>query len=455
LLTNDLGLLYSNNVECIAIVARVVLENIYKSFAARKGEQTSPLVTSEPLLTPVESASAKKDAQRQSVSVLRAINLTIEDGEFMVLVGPSGCGKSTLLRLIAGLEELTGGNILVGDRVVNDLPPKERDIAMVFQNYALYPHMTVYDNLAFGLRRTKLGSRGTEGRGNANAAKMPVWAENLLIETSRKLPKGLRYVSQRERTIDQQVRQVAQILQIEALLNRLPKQLSGGQKQRVALGRAMARNPQVFLMDEPLSNLDAKLRAETRAQIVKLQRQLGTTTIYVTHDQTEAMTMGDRITVLNAGQIQQIGTPLELYHHPANRFVAEFIGSPPMNFLSVQFKAPLLVSHPQFRLTLPAIWESALQQYDGQTLTLGIRPEHLSMSPPAPKNLPVQVELVEALGSETHLSVSLVEAQPGQLLQARIEPDRSVSLGEEIWLAIAPDKIHLFDPETGLAITPR
>lgn len=431
-------------------MARVVLENIYKSFAVRKGEPSTPPATAESLVAPLDSAVTKKDSHRANVSVLRAINLNIEDGEFMVLVGPSGCGKSTLLRLIAGLEELTGGNIWVGDHVVNDLPPKERDIAMVFQNYALYPHMTVYDNLAFGLRRTRMGGVET----NHPASGMPIWAENLLIETSRKLPKGLRYVSRRERAIDQQVRQVAQILQIEALLNRLPKQLSGGQKQRVALGRAMARNPQVFLMDEPLSNLDAKLRAETRAQIVKLQRQLGTTTIYVTHDQTEAMTMGDRITVLNAGQIQQIGTPLELYNYPANRFVAEFIGSPPMNFLPVQFKAPLLVTHPQFRLTLPAIWESVLQKYDGQALLLGIRPEHLSVSPPAPKNLPVQVELVEALGSETHLSVSLVGAQPTQLLQARIEPDRPVAMGEEIWLTIAPDKIHLFEADTGVAIKP-
>ena len=241
---------------------------------------------------------------------------------------------------------------------------------------------------------------------------LPIWAENLLIETTRKLPKGLRFRSARERAIDQQVRSVAQILQIEPLLHRLPKQLSGGQKQRVALGRAMARNPQVFLMDEPLSNLDAKLRAETRSQIVKLQRQLGTTTIYVTHDQTEAMTMGDRIAVMNAGQIQQIASPLELYNRPANRFVAEFIGSPPMNFLTVQFKAPLLMTHPQFRLTLPEAWAAVLNPYDGQTLTLGIRPEHLNISAAAPKNLPVQVELVEALGSETYLALSLMGASP-------------------------------------------
>ncbi|MBW4471639.1 MAG: ABC transporter ATP-binding protein [Stenomitos rutilans HA7619-LM2] len=450
-------------------MAQVVLENIYKSFSGRKGEPAPTTVAAEPLVAPLgKSDVAVKDLARRShaTSVLRAINLTIKDGEFMVLVGPSGCGKSTLLRLIAGLEELTGGNVYVGDRLVNDLPPKERDIAMVFQNYALYPHMTVYENLAFGLRRTKLGSResgvgsweehqqtpiqnsklSSEAAQRATQNSLPIWAENLLIETTRKLPKGLRFRSTRERAIDQQVRAVAQILQIEPLLNRLPRQLSGGQKQRVALGRAMARNPQVFLMDEPLSNLDAKLRAETRSQIVKLQRQLGTTTIYVTHDQTEAMTMGDRIAVMNAGQIQQIASPLELYNHPANRFVAEFIGSPPMNFLPVQFKAPLLLTHSQFRLTLPEVWATALKPYDGQTLTLGIRPEHLNVSAAAPKNLAVQVELVEALGSETYLAVSLVDASPdAPLLQARIEPDRPVHLGEPLWLSMAPDKIHLFD----------
>ena len=364
----------------------------------------------------------------------------------MVLVGPSGCGKSTLLRLIAGLEEVTGGSIYVGDRLVNDLPPKERDIAMVFQNYALYPHMSVYENLAFGLRRTLKTQEA-----DVNPGKLPLWAENLFIPATRKLPKGLRYQTDRERWIDRRVREVAQILQIDTLLNRLPKQLSGGQKQRVALGRAMARNPQVFLMDEPLSNLDAKLRAETRSQIVKLQRQLGTTTIYVTHDQTEAMTMGDRIAVMNAGQIQQLATPLELYNRPTNRFVAEFIGSPPMNFLPVHVKSPLLLSRPPFRLTLPDTWEAPLRTYDGQMLTLGIRPEHLSISVPAPKNLEVQVEMVEALGSETYISAQLI-GEEKTLLQARIEPDRPVSMGEKLWLSLAPDKIHLFDPKTGAAI---
>ncbi|MBE9004232.1 ABC transporter ATP-binding protein [Fortiea sp. LEGE XX443] len=419
-------------------MAQVILENVYKSFPSRKGE------------------SSVSQERADNINVLRRINLTIADGEFMVLVGPSGCGKSTLLRLIAGLELLTGGNILVGDRLVNDLPPKERDIAMVFQNYALYPHMTVYDNIAFGLRRREIGGAWEPG---SRGEKIPNWLENLLVGVTRKLPKGLRYVSQKEKLIEEQVRSVAQLLQIEPLLNRLPKQLSGGQRQRVALGRAIARNPQVFLMDEPLSNLDAKLRAETRAQIVKLQRQLGTTTIYVTHDQTEAMTMGDRIAIMNQGQIQQLASPLELYNRPANRFVAEFIGSPPMNFIPVEFHAPLLMTHPLFRLTLPEAWGKALQKYDKQTLILGIRPEHLSLSLPATKNLPVKVDLVENLGNDAFLSVRLAEPDSpvpssAPYLQVRVPTDRQLSVGEQLWLSLNPEKMHFFDPETELAIFP-
>lgn len=418
-------------------MAKVVLKSLYKSFPGRKGENKS---------------------------ILRDINLEVPDGEFMVLVGPSGCGKSTLLRLIAGLEEITGGDIEIGLRLVNELPPKDRDIAMVFQNYALYPHMTVYDNIAFGLRRTgavvaDVGAGNVNNPSITSQPEMPLskWAENVLVGVTRSLPKGLRYLSQTEKAVDRRVRAVAQQLQMEALLDRLPKQLSGGQKQRVALGRAIARNPQVFLMDEPLSNLDAKLRAETRAQIVKLQRQLGTTTIYVTHDQTEAMTMGDRIAVMHLGQIQQVAQPLELYNRPANRFVAEFIGSPPMNFLPVKFQAPLLITHPQFRLTLPEVWASVLKQYDGLKLILGIRPEHLSISLPALKNLSVQVDLVEALGHETQLHVSLTDeadVDTPQRMQVRIEFDRSVLLGDRLWIAIASDKIHLFDPDSGMAIFP-
>lgn len=427
-------------------MAQVVLENVYKSFSARSGGAVVP-ITTEPLLTPAEvtpEVKSKQTKQPEKVNVLQSINLTAQDGEFMVLVGPSGCGKSTLLRLVAGLEEVSEGNIWVGDRLVNHLPPKARDIAMVFQNYALYPHMTVYDNIAFGLRRAGKGDREKSSR----------WIENLLVGMTRSLPKGMRYLTEREQVVDQRVRGVAALLQIESLLKRLPKQLSGGQKQRVALGRAIARNPQVFLMDEPLSNLDAKLRAETRAQIVKLQRQLGTTTIYVTHDQTEAMTMGDRIAVMHAGKIEQVAHPLELYNHPATQFVAEFIGSPPMNFLSVQFHAPLWITHTHFRYTLPDVWANALQNYDGRNLVLGIRPEHLSVSAAATKNLPVQVELVEALGNETYLSVILAGAAnaPTTPLQVRTTPDRVVSIGDQLWLSLTPEKLHFFDPDTGMAI---
>jgi len=391
-----------------------------------------------------------------SVAVLRGIDFSVEDGEFLVLVGPSGCGKSTLLRSIAGLEEVTGGSIYVGDREVTSLPPKERNIAMVFQNYALYPHLTVYDNLAFGLRRMSWDERyGGDRTGEPAAALFRQyllhWGEKLGVALTRSLPRGLRYLSETEKSADERVRSVAKLLQIEALLDRYPKQLSGGQKQRVALGRAIARNPQVFLMDEPLSNLDAKLRAETRTQIVRLQKQLKTTTLYVTHDQTEAMTMGDRIAVMNQGEIQQIDRPLALYNRPANRFVAEFIGSPPMNFFPVQFKAPLLIAHRQFRLTLPEVWEEVLYPYNGQSLLLGIRPEHLSLSPPATKNLSATVDLVEALGNETYLSVHLSE-DPKTALQARIPPDATVEVGDSLWLSIRLDKIHLFDPATDRAI---
>jgi multiple sugar transport system ATP-binding protein len=453
-------------------VTQVVLENVYKSFSRHPGNRADrPGLIDSSQSEPGSVSPGFASGFASNVNVLRRINLTIQDGEFMVLVGPSGCGKSTLLRLIAGLETLTGGNIVVGDRLVNDLPPKQRDIAMVFQSYALYPHMTVYNNLAFGLRRSQ-GQWGEREVGRSTHKLRPPspiphppskivllphasWLTRaLLLFDHPNAPLWLREWIERERSIAQRVETVAQMLQIEMLLDRFPRQLSGGQKQRVALGRAMARNPQVFLMDEPLSNLDAKLRTETRTQIVNLQRKLGITTIYVTHDQTEAMTMGDRIAVMNAGQIQQVARPLELYHAPANRFVAEFIGSPPMNFIPVQVKAPLLIQHPQFRLTLPEIWEAVLRPYDGRLLTLGIRPEHLHLSLPAPKNLPVRVERLEALGSETYLTVQFAEPPgDGSLpLQVRIEPDRTPTIGESLWLAMATDKIHLFNVETGEAI---
>ncbi len=389
-------------------MARVVLQNISKSFDSRaKAVEDKP-----PTKDPKSKATTRPDPARP---VLSQIDLTVNDGEFMVLVGPSGCGKSTLLRLISGLETLTSGNIHVGDRLVNTLPPKQRDIAMVFQSYALYPHLSVYNNLAFGLRRSRPRPSKTE--------------------------------------ISKRIQSVADMLQIGELLDRLPKQLSGGQKQRVALGRAMARDPQVFLMDEPLSNLDAKLRTETRAQIVSLQRSLGTTTIYVTHDQTEAMTMGDRIAVMNQGQIQQVAPPLELYRQPANRFVAAFIGSPPMNFIPVTAKltadAAQLV-HPDFAVALPAEWRDAIAPYQNQPLTLGIRPEHIATGQ-TPGSIPITVTQLEALGSETYILATLPN---NQTLQARIPADQPIQLGSILQVSFPPAQIHLFDPTTEVAVRP-
>jgi multiple sugar transport system ATP-binding protein len=399
-------------------VAKVVLENLGKRYPARRGDSSGP--------------------------VLEQIDLSVGDGEFLVLVGPSGCGKSTLLRLLAGLDTPSSGRIIVGDRPVNDLPPKDRDIAMVFQNYALYPHLSVYDNLAFGLRRMQ------QPQGGSSRQHIQRWVQGVLVGLSRSLPAGLRLQTPQERTIRERVETVARMLQLDGLLDRLPKQLSGGQKQRVALGRAIARNPQVFLMDEPLSNLDAKLRATTRSQIVALQKELGITTLYVTHDQVEAMTMGDRIAVLNGGHIQQIGTPLELYQCPANRFVAAFLGTPPMNFLPVTVKAPLQITRGEFRFTLPEMWSKVLQPYDGCELLLGIRPEHLSLAVPAAKNLPVTVKLVEALGSDTYLICEL--AGLSEPLNVRIEPTDQLRSGDTVWLGLKSDSLHFFDPLTERAI---
>ena len=443
-------------------MAEVILDNIYKSFPIRRQTASEETKSSE-----LQESTLTRQA------ILKRVHLNIFDGEFMVLVGPSGCGKSTLLRLIAGLETITGGNIYIGDKLVNELPPKARDIAMVFQNYALYPHLKVYDNLAFGLRRSY---RETEPKqplmiprkdSNLHSNQQlsftlgeyqifaPLWLEDVIMRITRSLPSNFRYLSEREKAVDERVLTVAKLLQIESLLDRYPKQLSGGQKQRVALGRAMARNPQVFLMDEPLSNLDAKLRTETRAQIVELQKKLGTTTIYVTHDQVEAMTMGSRIAVMNQGRIQQVAPPLELYNRPNNRFVAEFIGSPPMNFIPVKFIAPLLITHAQFRLTLPDIWQTVLPRQKEEKLILGIRPEHLIVSCPATKNLPVIVDRMEALGHETLLWVHLFgENNLPFSLQVRIPAETEFVQGEKIWLALTPEKIHLFDPKTDLAILP-
>jgi multiple sugar transport system ATP-binding protein len=476
-------------------VAQVKLERIFKRFSASGGSSSGAAASTDatahadrPSVAENPSPSRPGDA-----IVLRGVDLTVEDGEFLVLVGSSGCGKSTLLRSIAGLETVTSGTITIGDRVVNDLPPKARNIAMVFQSYALYPHLTVYDNLAFGLRRTRGWSREEGSLKTAEASAMsanPVepespWWEQVLVGVTRSLPAALRYKSARETAIDRRVRQVAKTLQIDRLLDRRPKQLSGGQKQRVALGRAMARNPDVFLMDEPLSNLDAKLRAETRAQIVSLQRQLGITTIYVTHDQTEAMTMGDRIAIINEGQIVQLGQPMELYRRPVNRFVASFIGSPPMNFLAVRLKSPTTIvradradradSRPDpsaalppaqpFQFTLPDAWATVLAPYRDRDLLLGLRPEALSLGVPAPKNLHGTIVTLETLGSDTYVTIaiapeseldSVLDANPLSSpmirLTARLSADTPLALHESIWLTIDPLAIHLFDAATGIAL---
>ena len=422
-------------------MAQVVVENVYKSYSRGKADRSDGSDNQK------DSALVKN--QSKQVSVLRDINFTVGDGEFLVLVGPSGCGKSTLLRLLAGLEELTGGNIRIGNRTVNDLPPKARDIAMVFQNYALYPHLNIYDNLAFGLRRSR--ERGRQGEGEAGRDIHSNLWKNALVGATRYLPRSMRYMSAKEKEVRDRVRYVADLLQIKPLLYRLPKELSGGQKQRVALGRAIARNPAVFLMDEPLSNLDAKLRTQTRAQIVQLQRQLKTTTVYVTHDQTEAMTMGDRIAVMNNGQIQQIAPPLEIYERPANRFVAEFIGSPPMNFLPVDLISPLQLSSPYFSLELPINWQKYLADYHAKSLTLGIRPQHLFIDTENSSSIHIEVDLVEALGNETYISAHLT-AQPDFTLTVCLPPDRTVRIGDRLWLGININKIHLFTVDDGLAI---
>lgn len=412
-------------------MAKVILEHLYKSFSLRSSKSTS-------------SETESNLSNSKQTSVLRDINLTVNDGEFMVFVGPSGCGKSTLLRLICGLETATGGNIKIGDRIINSLPPKQRNIAMVFQNYALYPHLNAYDNIAFGLRRM------SQDDSKKSASFLPKWVKSALVNLTRPLPKSWRYLSTTEQVINEKVSQVAQLLELEHLLARFPKELSGGQKQRVALGRALARKPQVFLMDEPLSNLDATLRATMRSEIVQLQRKMNITTIYVTHDQTEAMTMGDRIAVINGGEIQQLASPLELYNHPANRFVAEFIGSSPMNFIEVMVDTPVTITHPQFSLKLPKFWEPYLKRYTRTTVHLGIRPEHLTMGAPSPDNLEVKVNFVENLGNEISIFFHLV-TDVNSLIKVRLSSDDWAKINKNkqiFWLSLNPNKIYLFDPKT-------
>jgi multiple sugar transport system ATP-binding protein len=369
---------------------------------------------------------------------VHGLDLEIHEGEFLVLVGPSGCGKSTALRMVAGLEEISAGTLRIGDTVVNDMPPRDRDIAMVFQNYALYPHMSVYDNIGFALKL-------------------------------RKVPKD---------EIDRRVMEAAKILELEENLARKPGQLSGGQRQRVAMGRAIVRQPAAFLMDEPLSNLDAKLRVQMRAEIARIQRNLGVTTIYVTHDQIEAMTMGDRVAVLKAGVLQQVDAPQALYDRPENVFVAAFIGSPSMNLLDSHITesdgaTTVAVGSQQVVLDV-AVFDQrpALRSYIGKPVVVGIRPEDiddaaLSLDIPEDRHIKVVVELVESLGSEVlvHFTVDATAAVTGDpdaldevtaagttMCVAKLEPRTAIRLGDDATLAVNTQRLHFFDAETGDAI---
>ena len=410
-------------------MAQVIFQNIYKTFPRRKEDVNS-----------FANSDQQSQSDNSSVKVLSNINLTIKDREFMVLVGQSGCGKSTLLRLLAGLETLTEGELFIDDLAVKELPPKSRDIAMVFQNYALYPHLDIYNNIAFGLRRAK------------NSTRYSSWLAKLLVSVTSFLPQKLRYVSPLEKDINKQVKSVAKLLQIEPLLNRLPKELSGGQKQRVALGRAIVRKPQVFLMDEPLSNLDAKLRTETRGQIVQLQKQLGTTTIYVTHDQTEAMTMGDRIAVMDQGRIQQVAKPLEVYNHPANLFVAGFIGSPPMNFLTVELDVNDNLKQENFTLSLPHEHLDRMKQTSAKKFVLGIRPQHFLITDEERGDLGLIVNSLEALGNETIIYGCLFDQETKLTIRTNNQ-ELTLKPQDYLHLKIDSSKINIFDATTGKSIS--
>ncbi|MDR0554944.1 MAG: sn-glycerol-3-phosphate ABC transporter ATP-binding protein UgpC [Treponema sp.] len=342
-------------------------------------------------------------------------NIVVEDKEFVVFVGPSGCGKSTTLRMVAGLEDITEGELYIDGELMNDVPPKDRNIAMVFQNYALYPHMTVYENMAFGLRIKK----------------------------------------EKKEEIDRRVHEAARILDIEKFLDRKPKALSGGQRQRVAVGRAIVRKPKVFLFDEPLSNLDAKLRVQMRAELSDLHIRLNATMIYVTHDQVEAMTMANKIVVMKDGKVQQIGSPLYLYNHPVNKFVAGFIGSPPMNFLTARVveKGGIVLEEGTFEVKPSAEHQEYLKKYVGKEIYFGIRPEDLLYTdkPAGDNNIPVKITVVEPLGADIHLWLT-TNTQP---LVARTEPHHVFKVGETINFTPRLEKARYFDRETELSILPQ
>ena len=403
-------------------MSEVVLKNVKKIYPNTAGDSKKKKKSKKGEEAPVEENKVNLQITDKGVVAVQEFNIDIADKEFIVLVGPSGCGKSTTLRMIAGLEEISEGEVIIDGRVVNDVPPKDRDIAMVFQNYALYPHMTVYENMAFSLKLKKVDKK----------------------------------------TIDEKVREAAEILDITQYLDRKPKALSGGQRQRVAIGRAIVREPKVFLMDEPLSNLDAKLRNQMRAEIIKLRQRINTTFIYVTHDQTEAMTLGDRIVIMKDGFVQQIGTPQEVFNHPANLFVAGFIGTPQMNF----FDAVLTRDGDKFTVTAcGSVFEpsedkqKALLEHNAQSgaVTLGVRPEHIMLCAPGTEHsIKAKVDVSEMMGSSIHLHTN---AQGKDIVMVISTVDLPAAhtagfhYGDEVNFTFGGNVLHIFDTETGKALT--
>ena len=401
-------------------MSEVVLKNVMKIYPNAAGDTKKKKKAKKGEDAPEEKKSNLQITEKGVVAV-QQFNIDIKDKEFIVLVGPSGCGKSTTLRMIAGLEEISEGEVIIDGRVVNDVPPKDRDIAMVFQNYALYPHMTVYENMAFSLKLKKVDKK----------------------------------------TIDEKVREAAEILDITQYLDRKPKALSGGQRQRVAIGRAIVREPKVFLMDEPLSNLDAKLRNQMRAEIIKLRQRINTTFIYVTHDQTEAMTLGDRIVIMRDGFIQQIGTPQEVFNHPSNLFVAGFIGTPQMNFFDAELKKAgdkysVMLNGTEFAIS--AEKQASLKAHGAAAgpVVLGVRPEHIMLCDKGAASVKATVDVSEMMGSSIHLHVN-ANGKDVVLVIATVDLPEDHKFGyrygEEVNFTFSENVVHIFDKESGKALT--
>jgi multiple sugar transport system ATP-binding protein len=402
-------------------MSEVVLKNVMKIYPNAAGDTKKKKKVKKGEEAPAEEKKSNLQITDKGVVAVQQFNIDIADKEFIVLVGPSGCGKSTTLRMIAGLEEISEGEVIIDGRVVNDVPPKDRDIAMVFQNYALYPHMTVYENMAFSLKLKKVDKK----------------------------------------TIDEKVREAAEILDITQYLDRKPKALSGGQRQRVAIGRAIVREPKVFLMDEPLSNLDAKLRNQMRAEIIKLRQRINTTFIYVTHDQTEAMTLGDRIVIMRDGFIQQIGTPQEVFNHPANLFVAGFIGTPQMNFFDAELKKTgdkysVMLYGTEFAISEEK--QASLRAHGAAAgpVVLGVRPEHIMLCDKGATSVKATVDVSEMMGSSIHLHVN-ANGKDVVLVIATVDLPEDHKFGyrygEEVSFTFSENVVHVFDKESGKALT--